>query len=431
MTGTSGDALHAFAAELYPICRSITGEGVRDTLRRVGKAMPGVDFTMHEVPTGTPVFDWTVPQEWNIADAYVANAAGERVIDFRAHNLHVVSYSEPVSARMGKAALAEHVFTLPDRPNLVPYRTSYYDRSWGFCAAHDAWSALPEGDYDVCVDSTLADGSLTYGEAVVRGSGPHEVLLSAHVCHPSLANDNLSGIALATFLAAALAERADLRHTYRFVFVPGTIGSITWLARNEESVDRIVAGLVLSGVGDRGAFTYKRSRRGATPVDRAVEHVLRARGDFAVEDFSPYGYDERQYCSPGFDLPVGRLSRSPHGEYPEYHTSGDDLSFITPDALGEALDVLLAVVDVLEGDTRYVNLNPKCEPQLGRRGLYRAVGGAVDRRSAEMALLWVLNLSDGAHSLLDIAERAQLPFATVRDAATLLEAHDLLKEVPA
>jgi aminopeptidase-like protein len=312
----------------------------------------------------------------------------------------------------------------------VPYRTSYYDRSWGFCATDNVVRALPDGDYEVCIDATLADGSLTYGEAVVGGSGHREVLLSCHVCHPSLANDNLSGIALATFAAELLAD-VSLRHNYRFVFVPGTIGSITWLARNDAGVDRIAAGLVLSGVGDRGPFTYKRSRRGDTIIDRAVEHVLGTNGrPYAVEDFSPYGYDERQYCSPGFDLPVGRLSRSPHGEYPEYHTSADDLAFITAGALGESLVTLLSVVDVLEHDRRYRNLNPKGEPQLGRRGLYRAVGGAVDRRSAEMALLWVLNLSDGDHSLLDIARRAALPFDAVRDAAALLEAHDLLEALP-
>jgi aminopeptidase-like protein len=355
---------------------------------------------------------------------------GERVVDFKVSNLHVVSYSEPVHRTMPRAELAEHVFTRPDQPQLVPYRTSYYDRSWGICLADAVWQALPDGDYEVCIDSTLADGALTYGEAVVEGTGGTEVLLSCHVCHPSLANDNLSGTALATFAAEALRARADLRHTYRFVFVPGTIGSITWLARNEDRLERIVAGLVLSGVGDRGPFTYKRSRRGNTVLDRAVEHVLATTTVAAeVDDFSPYGYDERQYCSPGFDLPVGRLSRSRHGEYPEYHTSGDNLDFVTAESLAEALDVLLAVVDVLEHDGRYENLNPKGEPQLGRRGLYRAIGGAVDRRAAEMALLWVLNLSDGAHSLLDIARRAELPFDAVRDAARRLADHDLLARV--
>jgi aminopeptidase-like protein len=432
----AGDAMHAFAAELFPICRSITGDGVRETLRRVGERIP---IDVHEVPTGTAVFDWTVPQEWNIRDAWVKDGSGNRVVDFHASNLHVVSYSEPVRARMTKAELAPHVFTLPDRPHLVPYRTSYYDRSWGFCVAHDVWESLPDGEYEVGIDSTLADGSLTYGEATVTAGaasgapaapGHTDVLVSCHVCHPSLANDNLSGIALATFAAAALRD-VELRHTYRFVFVPGTIGSITWLARNETATTRIVAGMVLSGVGDRAEYTYKRSRRGDTLVDRAVEHVLRSTGrGHDAFDFYPYGYDERQYCSPGFDLPVGRLSRSPHGEYPEYHTSGDDLAFVTPASLADALSVFLAVVEVLEHDRRYRNLNPKCEPQLGRRGLYRAVGGAVDRRSAEMALLWVLNLSDGQHSLLDVAERAALPFDVVRDAAALLEAHDLLEALP-
>jgi aminopeptidase-like protein len=418
-----GAAMFSFATELFPICRSITGNGVRETLRRIEARVP---LSRHEVPTGTPVLDWTVPQEWNIDAAWVNDPTGQRIVDFGASNLHVVSYSEPVHQTMPRAEFAQHVFTLPDRPGSVPYRTSYYERSWGICMAHDQFRDLPDGDYEVCIDSTLADGSLTYGEFRIEGSGPDEVLLSAHVCHPSLANDNLSGIALATF-AAELLRDVPLRNTYRFVFVPGTIGSITWLARNEDRLDRIIAGLVLSGVGDRGDFTYKRSRRGSTTIDHAVEHVLRTTaGGAAVEDFSPYGYDERQYCSPGFDLPVGRLSRSPHGEYPEYHTSADNLGFIAPAALGESLATLLAVIDVLEHDGRYRNLNPRGEPQLGRRGLYRAVGGAVDRRSAEMALLWVLNLSDGAHSLLDIAGRAGLPFDAVRDAAWLLEQHDLL-----
>jgi aminopeptidase-like protein len=421
-----GDAMHTFAAELFPICRSITGDGVRATLDGIAEHIP---LQVHEVPTGTDVLDWTVPQEWNIRDAWVKDAAGNRVVDFRENNLHVVNYSEPVHARMSLAELALRVHTLPDRPDWVPYRTAYYDRTWGFCMADNVLRALPDGEYEVGIDSTLTDGSLTYGEFAIEGSGGNDVLLSCHVCHPSLANDNLSGVALATF-AAELLRDVPLRHTYRFLFIPGTIGSITWLARNEQKLDRIVAGLVLSGVGDAGGFTYKRSRRSDSLIDRAVEHVLTMSGEaHAVVDFSPYGYDERQFCSPGFNLPVGRLSRSPHGEYAEYHTSGDDLAFIRPGALGKALVTLLSVVAVLEHDGRYRNLSPKGEPQLGRRGLYRAVGGAVDKRSAEMALLWALNLSDGEHSLLDIASRASLPFDVVRDAAWTLEEHDLLAPI--
>ncbi len=424
-SAAAGDAMYAFASELFPICRSITGAGVRETLRRIGARVP---IAISEVPSGTPVLDWTVPPEWNITSARVTDPSGRRIVDFADNNLHVVSYSEPVHARMSRDAFAAHVFTLPDRPKLVPYRTSYYDRSWGICMSHEQFEALPDGEYEVDIDATLTEGSLTYGESVVDGDRDTEVLLSCHICHPSMANDNLSGIALATFAAQAL-QGVALRHTYRFLFIPGTIGSITWLARHEDEVGRIVAGLVLSGVGDRGAFSYKRSRRGGTLVDRAVEHVLASSGQpFTTLDFIPYGYDERQYCSPGFDLPVGRLSRSPHGEYPEYHTSADNLDFITAASLGDALTTLLAVIGVIEGDRRYRNRNPKGEPQLGRRGLYRAVGGAVDRHSAEMAMLWVLNLSDGSHSLLDIARRASLPFDVVRGAADLLIEHELLAE---
>ena len=424
----AGRAMHDFVAELYPICRSITGDGVRETLTRIANRVP---ITVHEVPTGTRVFDWDVPPEWNIRDAWVKDADGNRVIDFRAHNLHVVSYSEPVRRTVTRDDLERRVFTMPDRPEWIPYRTSYYERSWGFCAAHDTLASLPDGNYEVCIDSTLDDGSLTYGELLLEGSTDDEVLVSVHVCHPSLANDNLSGIALAVAAAEHL-RRARLRYSYRFVFIPGTIGSIAWLARNEASASRVRHGLVLSGVGDPGPLSYKRSRRGDATIDQAVEHVLATSGRaHAVVDWFPYGYDERQYCSPGFDLPVGRLSRSPHGEYPEYHTSGDDLDFVRPESLADALSTVLAVFAVLEGDGRYLNRNPKCEPQLGRRGLYRALGGAVDRRATEMALLWVLSLSDGEWSLLDIARRAALPFDAIREAATALEHHELLEPLDA
>ena len=416
-----GRELHALCAELFPICRSITGDGVRATLARVGQDLP---LEVHEVPTGTPVFDWTVPPEWNVRDAWVKDPAGNRVVDFRRCNLHVVGYSVPVSARLPLRELREHVHTLPDRPSLVPYRTSYYSESWGFCMSEEALAALPEGEYEVGIDATLAPGSLTYGECLIPGRVDDEVLLTAHVCHPSLANDNLSGIALLAFLGAQLRAAGPLRLSYRLLLIPGTIGSITWLARNEHRVGRIRHGLVLSGAGDPGPCTYKRSRRGDAEVDRAAAHVLAGSGDaYQVEDFTPYGYDERQFCSPGFDLPVGRFGRTPHGRYPEYHTSGDDLDFVRPEHLADSARKLLAILDVLERDARYRNLNPKCEPQLGRRGLYRAVGGTVDSGSVELALLWVLNLSDGRHSLLDVAERSGLVFTAVRSAAdALLEA---------
>jgi aminopeptidase-like protein len=421
-----GRQMHACVADLYPLCRSITGDGLRETLRRLGCHLP---LTLHEVPTGTPVLDWTVPREWNIRDAWVKNASGERVIDFQQSNLHVVNYSVPVRARMGLAELKAHLHTLPEHPDWVPYRTSYYRESWGFCVSQRQLEALPDGDYEVCIDSTLEPGHLTYGECSLPGETPDEVLISCHVCHPSLANDNLAGATVAAFLAKHL-NGLPLRYSYRFLFIPGTIGSITWLARHEASVGRIKHGLVLACLGDAGAVTYKQSRQGKAVVDRAVAHVLQGqRRERRIKPFSPYGYDERQYCSPGFDLPVGCLMRTPHGQYAEYHTSADDLRLVQPAALADSLAFCLAVLDVLEGDRRYLNQNPKGEPQLGKRGLYRSMGGLRDAGFDEMALLWTLNLSDGGHTLLDIAERSGYAFDAIRRAADLLVEHGLLKEV--
>lgn len=423
-----GEAMHAMVRELHPICRSITGEGVRQTLARLQQEIP---LEVREVPSGTRVFDWTVPREWNIRDAYVKNRRGARVIDFRRHSLHVVNYSVPVHARMSLAQLRPHLHTLPDQPDLIPYRTSYYKEDWGFCLPHrelQQLEQLQDEEYEVCIDSTLQDGSLTYGECLLEGSSTDEVLVSCHVCHPSLANDNLSGIAVATFLAKHLRETA-LRHSYRFVFVPGTIGSITWLSLNEERARRIRHGLVLTCIGDLGDFTYKRSRHGDATIDRAVDHVLRhSSRPYTTRDFSPYGYDERQYCSPGFDLHVGCLMRSPHGEFPQYHTSADNPEFVDPQALAGAFTTILSVFDVLENDRPYRNLNPKCEPQLGKRGLYSAIGG-TSVKERELAMLWVLNLSDGHYTLLDVARRSGMPFAAIRDAAELLLRHDLLAPI--
>jgi aminopeptidase-like protein len=422
-----GREIYDLVARLFPITRSITGAGVRETLAVLARDLP---IEVHEVPSGTAVLDWTVPPEWNLREAWIARADGTRIVDAADNNLHVLGYSEPVRRRMPLAELREHLHTLPDRPAWIPYRTSYYSPAWGFCVADDVAAGLEDGEYEVCIDATLdPTGSLTYGELVLPGASDREFLVSTHTCHPSLANDNCSGIAIAHFLARFLATR-DRYHTFRFVFVPGTIGSITWLAQHEADTDRIAHGLVLTGLGDRGSVTYKRSRRGNATVDRAAEHVLRTYGDpYTVVDFSPYGYDERQYCSPGFDLPVGRFGRSPHGEYPEYHTSADDLGFVDAGALGDSFAKLVAIIGVLERDGTYRNCSPKGEPQLGRRGLYRAVGGDVDARSTEMAFLWVLNLSDGRASLLDIAERSGLGFDAVHRAAALLEAHELLERM--
>ena len=416
-----------FIAKAYPICRSITGDGVRRTLALIREHIP---LEVHEVPSGTPVFDWTVPKEWNIRDAWIKDPSGRKVVDFQDSNLHVLSYSVPIHAKMPLEELRRHLFTLPDKPDLIPYRTSYYKEAWGFCLSHNQFRELPAGEYEVLIDSSLEDGSLTYGELFLEGESEREVLLSTHVCHPSLCNDNLSGIAVMTWLARELQGRPKRRYSYRFLFIPGTIGSITWLARNEERAGRIAHGLVAANLGDPGRFHYKETRQEEAEIDRAVLAVLRASDeDFGLEGFVPFGYDERQYGSPGFNLAVGSLTRTPFGRYPEYHTSADNLDFVQPRALEESLFTYLAVMDVLEGNRRYLNLNPKCEPQLGRRGLYRAIGGDDAGRSRELALLWVLNLSDGEHDLLDISERSDMTFAAIREAADALLEAGLLREI--
>ncbi|MEU0462440.1 DUF4910 domain-containing protein [Amycolatopsis sp. NPDC006131] len=406
-----GAWMHALVERLYPLCRSITGDGVRATLDVIGEHVP---LERHEVPTGTQVFDWTVPQEWNIRDAWIADADGKRVVDFAESNLHVVGYSVPVSATMSLAELRPHLHTLPDRPSWVPYRTSYYSPAWGFCLAQETLDALPEGDYEVRIDSTLADGHLSYGEHVVPGQIADEVIVSCHICHPSLANDNLAGVAVAIALAKAL---VNPWYTYRFLFMPGTIGAITWLAHND--VARVKHGVVLACAGDRGDLTYKRSRRGDAEIDRVLAHVLRDR-PHRILDFSPYGYDERQFCSPGFDLGVGSLTRTPYAGYPEYHTSADNPDFVSPVALEDTLAVLREAFAVLDRNRRYTNLSPYGEPQLGKRGLYDSLGGRSDAKQAQMAMLWVLSLSDGDHDLLDITRRSGLEFAAVAAAADAL-----------
>jgi aminopeptidase-like protein len=408
---------------LYPFCRSLTGDGVRATFRALEDLIP---IKQTEIPSGTRVFDWIVPDEWNIRDAYIAAADGTRVVDFRRSTLHVVSYSEPVRATLPLEALRERLHTLPGQPDVIPYRTSYYERTWGFCLSHRQLQELRPGDYEVVIDSTLEPGHLSYAELQVEGEGEGEVLFSTYVCHPSLANDNLSGIAVATMLAKLLLERR-LRHTYRFLFAPGTIGPLAWLHQNRDGLDRVQHGLTLSCIGDAGSLTYKRSRQGDADIDRAVETVLRDSGaPHRVLPWEPWGGDERQFCSPGFDLPVGTLMRTPHGEFAGYHTSADGLERIRPESLAEAVEACLEVVEVLESNRRCTNLSPFGEPQLGRRGLYRSAGGAVATQADERALLWVLNESDGRSTLLDIARSSGLRYAVVRRAAERLEQAGLL-----
>ena len=423
VTKDIGEEIYALAAKIYPICRSITGNGVRDTL---GLLAAHIDLEVHEVRTGTAVFDWTIPREWNIRDAYIKDRHGQKVVDFNKSNLHVMSYSVPVSKHVPLAELKQHLYTLPEQPDLIPYRTSYYAEDWGFCLPHRQFENLQDQTYEVLIDASLEDGHLTYGEYLHKGETTDEFLLSAHVCHPSLANDNCSGVALLTHLAKRMAGLRT-RYSYRFLFAPGTIGAITWLARNEEHSQRIKHGLVISMVGDGGGPTYKKSRRGNAKIDRAMIHSLHHSGlTPTILDFFPYGYDERQYCSPGFNLPVGLFQRSRFGKIPQYHTSADNLDFIRSCHLARSFHLIVEAIDVIENDAVYLNAVPKCEPQLGKYGLYGAVGGNKDAATESMAMLWILNLSDGGHSLLDIAERADLPFTVVRGTAQRLQQHGLL-----
>jgi aminopeptidase-like protein len=423
---TSGNKMYDLIEQLYPICRSITGNGVRETLSILSEIIP---LNIVEVKSGEKALDWEIPLEWNIKDAYVLNEKGDKIIDFKKSNLHVLNYSIPVDKEVSLEELKEHVYTIPENPNWIPYRTSYHNRNWGFCMAHSEFKKLEKGNYHVKVDATLEPGSLTYGEYYIKGESEQEVLVSCHICHPSLCNDNLSGIAVAAFLAEIL-TKSKPSFSYRFLFIPGTIGSITWLSRNEDKLKNIRHGLVLTLLGDDGKLNYKKSRRGNAEIDRIVENELKVNTeDYGIIEFYPYGYDERQFCSPGYNLPVGRLSRTPHGEFPEYHTSADNLDFVKADKLAESLEFVFEVFETIEGNKKYLNLNPKGEPQLGKRGLFKKIGGESKTKDYHMALLWVLNLSDGDYSLLDISVRSGLSFQTIKEAADALKKVDLLKEL--
>jgi len=416
-----GLEMYEIISRLFPICRSITGNGVRETLEILKEYIP---LTINEVPTGTEVFDWTVPKEWNITDAFIKDPSGQKIVDFKNCNLHVLNYSLPINRIISLQELTPHLFSLPEHPDWIPYKTSYYNENWGFCISHNQLLSLEEGDYEVFIESTLKQGSLTFGEYFIQGDIDDEVLISCHICHPSLANDNLSGISIAVTLANWL-SKMNTKFSYRFLFIPGTIGSITWLSLNKDKVSKIKYGLVTTLLGDPGSFTYKRSRAGSAEINKIVEFVLKEQNaDYNVIDFFPYGYDERQYCSPGFNLPVGCLMRTPHGQYKEYHTSADNLQLVTPDKLEESYHVIGNILKVIESNKKYVNTKPFCEPQLGKRGLYKSING----KQNEMAMLWVLNQSDGEHSLLDIAVKSGIPFEIIRQVADTLKSYDLLIE---
>jgi aminopeptidase-like protein len=415
--------MHELMRELYPVPRSLTGPGVRATFDVLERDVP---LERSEVPTGARLFDWTVPREWTLRTAWLDGPDGRRIADLSESPLRVLAYSVPIRARMSLDELRPHLFSDPARPDVIPFRTSYHNENWGLCLRHRELEALTPGEYEVCIDADLGPGSLSYAEAVVRGTSDDEVLLSTYVDHPAQCNDNLSGIVLLAALARHLRSRPRPRLTYRFLWSPATLGPLAWLAANETRLDLVRHGLVACCVGDPGGMTYKRTRHGSADIDRAVQHVLRMAGEpHEVRDYSPLGGDERQFSSPGFDLPIGVLTRTPADEFPTYHSSADDLDSVRAEDLANSFARYVEVIAVLDGNARYVNLNPKGEPMLGKRGLYRSVGGGS---FSEAPLLWVLNQSDGTHDLLAIAERSGLPFAVVRDAATTLAEHGLLAE---
>jgi aminopeptidase-like protein len=424
--------MHDLATELFPITRSLTGPGYRRTLELLERVTG--PMRRHVFATGERVHDWEIPREWTLRDAWIKGPDGATVVSLAASNLHVVGYSTPLHARIGLDELQEHLHSLPEQPTAIPYRTSYYADSWGFCLTDEQRRALPEGEYEVLVDADLAPGAVELGEVVVEGSGEGEVLLWTYCCHPSMANNELSGPVVAAHLAALLRARdTPPRHTYRIVFGPETIGAIAYLARFGERLSaRLVAGYVLTCLGDPGPFTYKRSRRGDSLADRVAEHVLtHLDAPHGVLDFVPVGSDERQFCSPGYDLPVGSLMRTMYGVYPEYHTSLDDLSFITPRALGETLDAYVRIVDALEVNETLIGTVLFGEPQLGRRALYPSTGGPSAALSAgrQRDLMFLLNFCDGKRDLLAAAEAGGRPIAELAQTAALLREHDLLRPV--
>jgi len=439
------EEMFSLMQELFPICRSITGNGVRKTLERIKKDIPLSKF---EIPTGTQVFDWTIPKEWNIVDAYVSDLSGKKIIDFQKSNLHVVNYSIPIKKQISLNELKKHIFSNPEKPDYIPYVTSYYNETWGFCLEHSELIKMKDKKYDVIIESKLENGFLTYGEFFIKGESENEILISTYICHPSMCNDNLSGVVVATALAKYL-KNLKLKYSIRFLFIPETIGAISWLYLNQNKIKNIKHGLVLTCLGDSGHFTYKKSRKGDAEIDETVVKILKeSKKKFEVVEFFPWGSDERQFCSPGFNLPVGSLIRTMYDKFPEYHTSGDNLDFMNKNSLKESFEKYFLIISELEKnfgikkihvnekkekirsdkESYFLATNPKCEPQLGKYNVYKNFGGQYEESKKELknAIFWILNYSDGIHSLEDIARKSKLDLDLIKKTSSLLESKKLI-----
>lgn len=410
---------------LFPICRSLSGEGVRETLRLISDEIGDLDII--ETPTGKKVFDWTIPGEWNIRDAWIKDAKGVKIIDFKKNNLHVVSYSQPVNSKLKLDQFKDNLHFIEDLPDVIPYRTSYYDKNWGFCLSYNQYCSLSQKeDYEVFIDASTKKGSISHGEYLIKGKTNKTVVISTYVCHPSMANDNLSGMLTAVNLIKKL-KRRDNYYSYKILFLPETIGSINWLHQNYSELNNIVAGFVLTCTGDDEKINFKKSRKIDSSVNKAALYVSKFRNDFNIIDYYPLGSDERQYCSPGFDLPFCTIMRSIPGKFEEYHTSADDLNFISVGQIDRAANFCIDIIDVIESNLKFKNKIMYCEPQLGKRGLYRTFGGKKLNSEDHKAIKWILNMSDGKNDLIDISVTSKIKLKTLKEISKILVDKDLIE----
>ncbi|HLS31688.1 MAG TPA: DUF4910 domain-containing protein [Flavobacteriaceae bacterium] len=420
-------SLATYFDRLWPITRSLSGDGNRESLQILSEI---IDLKITEVPSGSSCFDWEVPPEWNIKAAWIKDSQGRIIVDMAENNLHILGYSEGFKGEMSFDELKPHLYTLPEQPKLIPYMTSYYKRRWGFCLSHEQYLKLDQTEtYEIFIDASLDEnGSMTVGEAIIEGQSKKEILLSTYICHPSMANNELSGPLVTAFLYKELKKQKSLKYTYRFLFAPETIGALYNLSiHGAHWKDNLQAGFVVNCVGDSGDFTYKKSRTENSLTDRATTLVLKqTESDYEILDFAPLGSDERQYCSPGFNLPVGSLMRTKHNTYPEYHTSADNKDFISFEAMQDSVQKYLDIIQVIEWNAFYINTLPYGEPQLGKRGLYPTLSQKGERAFVD-AMMWVLNLSDGNHDLIAISERSKIPISTLIPVVKKLLEKNILK----